>query len=57
VLDVVDGVVLARNVVVKSLLPSIAHEVGDARHHTSLGLPTLRDHLEEHVHVHALVDI
>lgn len=58
-LDVVDSVLLPRDIVVKGLLFGAAHEAREALKHATLGfcLVSFRDHLEEHVDVHALVDV
>ena len=59
VLDIVYGIILARDVVVKGLGLAATHHTPQPRKHAAfaLGLATFRDHLEEHVDVHALVDV
>jgi len=55
-LYVIKGVFVASDVVIKGLL-SPANEVAYSRQHTFILCFSLRDHLEEHVHVHTLVDV
>ena len=58
-LDVVDSVFLAGYIVVERLLFGAAHEAGEALEHATFrfSLVSLGHHLEEHVDVHALVDV
>ena len=58
-LNVVDCVIFSSYFVVKGLSIAILDIVLQSGEHTTLGLclPAFRNHLEEHVDVHALVDV
>lgn len=58
-LDVINGVVIPRNVIIEWLLFAATHELRESLEYATfrLCLVALRDHLEEHMHVHALVDV
>ena len=57
--DLVDCVLLVGDIVIEGLFLAAAHVWGQFLEHAALGvnLVPIVDHREEHVHVHALVDI
>ena len=58
-LDVVNCVVFPCDVIVELLLFAAAHKLRQPLEHSAfgLGLVAFGNHFEEHVHVHALVDV
>ena len=58
-LDIFEGVVFACYLVEKGSLAACLQEILEAAEHpaVSICLLAFRDHFEEHVYVHALVDV